>query len=55
MYDTNTEQIKVKLSLSLIRHHAMPAYRGAAVQLHAFLTSAMDGGDGQLHTLTDVT
>jgi hypothetical protein len=33
----------------------MPAYGGAAVQFRAFLTSAMDGGDVQLHTLADVT
>jgi hypothetical protein len=33
----------------------MPEYGGAAVQLHAFLTFAMDGGDGQIQSLADVT
>jgi hypothetical protein len=33
----------------------MPEYGGATVQLRAFLTTAVDGGDGQLHSLADVT
>jgi hypothetical protein len=51
----NIEQIKVKLCLCLIQRHAMPDYGGAAVQVHAVLTSALDGGDGQLHSLADAT
>lgn len=30
---------------------AVKAYVGAEVQLHSFLISPLDGGDGQLHTL----
>jgi hypothetical protein len=29
----------------LIKHHAMKTYCGVKVQLHAFLTSALDGGE----------
>jgi hypothetical protein len=35
----------VKLSLYLTKHHSMKAYWGVAVQFHAFLTSALDGGE----------
>jgi len=35
--------IKVKLSLSLNKHHAMKTYWGVEVQIHAFLTSALSG------------
>jgi len=31
--------------LCLTKHHAMTTYRGMEVQLHAFLTSALDGGE----------
>jgi hypothetical protein len=33
---------KVKLSLCLIKHHAMKTCGGLDVQLHAFLTSTLD-------------
>jgi hypothetical protein len=39
---------KIKLSLCfffLTKHHAMGAYWGGEVQLHAFLTSVLDGGE----------
>jgi hypothetical protein len=35
----------VKLSLALMEHHGMEAYWGAEIQLHAFLTSELDGGE----------
>jgi hypothetical protein len=37
--------VKVKLSLCLTKHHDMQVYWGAEVYLHAFLTSALDGGE----------
>jgi hypothetical protein len=36
--------VKVELSLCLIKHYAMKTYWGEEVKLHAFLTSAPDGG-----------
>jgi hypothetical protein len=38
-------KIKVKLSLCLIKRHAMKAYWRVDVWLHAFLTSTLDGGE----------
>jgi hypothetical protein len=35
---------KEKKSLRLTKHHAMKTYWGVDVQLHVFLTSALDGG-----------
>jgi hypothetical protein len=35
----------VKLSLHLTKHHTMKTYCGVEVQIHAFLTSALDGGE----------
>jgi len=35
--------IKVNLSLCLIKHHVMKTYWGVEVQLHAFLTTALGG------------
>ena len=41
------EEIQKKLcfSLCLIKHHALSAYRAAEVLLHAFLTTALHGGE----------
>jgi len=36
---------KVKLSLCLIKHHAIKTYEGAGIYFHAFLTSAPDGNE----------
>jgi len=38
-------KVKVKLALCLTKHHAMNMYGGVETWLHAFLTSAMDGGE----------
>jgi hypothetical protein len=40
---------KVKFFLCLTKHHAMKTYWGVEVQLHAFLTSALEEVSGQLH------
>jgi len=40
---------QIKLSLCLTKHHAMKTYWGVEIQLHAFLTSALDGVSCQLH------
>jgi hypothetical protein len=37
-------EVNVKFPLCLIKHHAMK-YWGREVQLHSFLTSALDGGE----------
>jgi hypothetical protein len=36
-------KVKVKLSLCLTKHHAMKVWWEVEVQIHAFLTSALDG------------
>jgi hypothetical protein len=38
-----TIKVKVKLSLCLIKHHAMKMYKGVEVWLRAFIISALDG------------
>jgi hypothetical protein len=43
-------EVKVNLSLCLIKYHAMKTYGGEEVYLHAFLTPAPDWLSGQLHT-----
>jgi hypothetical protein len=40
-----TVNVKVKLSPCLAKYHAMKTYWGMEVYLHAFLTSALDGGE----------
>jgi hypothetical protein len=40
-----TPKVKVKLSLCLTKHHVMKTYWGVEVYLHAFLISALDGGE----------
>ena len=42
MFPTIT-QIKAKMSLCLIKHHTTKSYVLVKTQLHAFLTSALDG------------
>jgi hypothetical protein len=37
--------IMVKLSLCLTKYHVMKTYGGVDVYFHAFLTSALDGGE----------
>jgi len=36
---------RVKLSLCLIKYHAMKTFGGMEVYLHTFLTSALDGDE----------
>jgi hypothetical protein len=36
---------RIKSSLCLTKHHDMKAYCGMKAQLHAFLTSALEGGE----------
>jgi hypothetical protein len=40
-----TLNLKIKLSLLLTKHHAMKTHGGVKVQLHAFLTSVLNGGE----------
>jgi hypothetical protein len=40
--------MKVKgKAVPVVKHHAMTIYGGMEAQLHAFLASGLDGGDGQ--------
>jgi hypothetical protein len=38
-------KVKVRMSLCLISSHAMKMYEGMEVQVHAFLTSELGGGE----------
>jgi hypothetical protein len=44
-YEGNDSKKMVKLSLFLIKHHAIKTYGRAEIQLHAFLTSPLDAGE----------
>jgi hypothetical protein len=37
--------VKVKIKSYLTKYHAMKAYEGMEIELHAFLTSALEGGE----------
>jgi len=39
------EMRRVELFLCLTKHHAMKTYGGVELQIHAFITSALDGGE----------
>jgi hypothetical protein len=43
--------VRVKVSVSFIEHHTMKTYEGVEVQLHAFLTLAVVGGDWSVSRL----
>jgi hypothetical protein len=46
LYKANVKvKVKVNVSLFLTKYQAMKKYSGMEVQLHAFLTSALDGSD----------
>jgi hypothetical protein len=45
IYEGNDSKKRVKLSLFLIKHHAIMTYGRAEIQLHAFLTSPLDGSE----------
>jgi len=45
---------KVKLSLCLIKYHAMEAHWGVELYLHAFLISALQGVSAKLHASADL-
>jgi hypothetical protein len=40
-----SRKVKMKLSQCLTKHHAMKMYGRVEVQLHALLTSELDGGE----------
>jgi hypothetical protein len=42
---SNSENIDIKLKLSLIKHYAMKTYGGVDVYIHVILTSALLGGE----------
>jgi hypothetical protein len=39
------DNVKVKLSLCLIKHHGMKKYVGVEIYFHTFLTSILDGSE----------
>jgi predicted PolB exonuclease-like 3'-5' exonuclease len=46
LFTINTKgRVKAKLLLCLTKHHTMKTYVGVEIQLHAFLTSGLDGGE----------
>jgi hypothetical protein len=45
--DSGVKRHKAKLSLCLLKHHAMKTYGADGAQLHVFLTSAQDEGNWQ--------
>jgi hypothetical protein len=49
--ESNTRQIKVKLSLCLTKHHNMKAYWGVEVSPTRTLTAALDGGEWSVRSI----
>jgi len=45
MFQIKTVEVKVKLPLCLSTYHTAKTCGGVEVQLHAFLSSVLDGGE----------
>jgi hypothetical protein len=45
IYEVEMVKLKVNLPCAQLRYHAINTYEEVEVQLHAFLTSVLDGGE----------